>query len=226
MTKSWLPVTNRRNFRRYGCPWKCLPHSPRSWEWWLPGTRWSPFGSFTRWNLSCSKQMMFSNQNAHAFRSNSSVAKMKMSSSEVGAMTTMMLASWHHSVHHRFSWSSASWPPRTWPSIFRMFLNGSSQMVMRIRNERWWSFSDRTWAMRSAHVSRWSVNIECMRSCDREDQTQDWEHCQQHWTKSLSWCCNTLSTSHSMGSKNQLSTGITSGHVNGRVKLLRDHVNR
>ena len=44
-----------------------------------------------------------SNQNAYAFRSNSSVAKMEMSRSKVGAMTKMMFASWHNFVHHRSS---------------------------------------------------------------------------------------------------------------------------
>ena len=53
-------------------------------------------------DLSCSNQLMVANQNAHAFRRNSIVAKMKMSRSQVGAMTTMMFASWHHSVRHRF----------------------------------------------------------------------------------------------------------------------------
>ena len=47
-------------------------------------------------DLSCS------NQNAHAFRSKSSVAKMKMSRSYVAAMTKMMFANWHNSIHHRF----------------------------------------------------------------------------------------------------------------------------
>ena len=53
MTKRWSPVINRRYFRRHGCPWKCFrrwgTHSSLPWEWWLPGTRWSPFGTFTRW---------------------------------------------------------------------------------------------------------------------------------------------------------------------------------
>ena len=62
-------------------------------------------------DLSFPNQLMVANQNAHAFRPNSIVAKMKMSRSLVVAMTQMMVASWHKSVHHRFSWSSASWPP-------------------------------------------------------------------------------------------------------------------
>ena len=45
--------------------------------------------------------LMVANQDAHAFRSNSIVAKMKMSRLQVGAMTTMF-ASWHNSVRHRF----------------------------------------------------------------------------------------------------------------------------
>ena len=51
---------------------------------------------------------MVANQNAHAFRPNSIVAKKRMPKSWVGAMTKMMSASWHNSVHHRFSASSAS----------------------------------------------------------------------------------------------------------------------
>ena len=58
---------------------------------------------------SCSNQLMITNQNAHAFRLNSIVAKKRMSSkSLVGAVTKMMSASCNNSVHHRFSASSAS----------------------------------------------------------------------------------------------------------------------
>ena len=59
-------------------------------------------------DLSCSNQLVVANQNAHAFRPNSIVAKMKMSRSVVGAMTKMMSASWHNFVRHRFSASSPS----------------------------------------------------------------------------------------------------------------------
>ena len=45
------------------------------------------------------------------------IAKKRMPKSFVGTMTKMMFASWHNSVHHRFSGSSATWP---------MFLNDSS----------------------------------------------------------------------------------------------------
>ena len=52
-TERWSPVTNRRYFRRHGRPWKYLyrwgSHSSRSWERWLPGTGWSPFGSVKKW---------------------------------------------------------------------------------------------------------------------------------------------------------------------------------
>ena len=54
-------------------------------------------------DLSCSNQLTISNQNAHAFRPNSIVVKMKVSRSQVGAMTKMMFASWHYYVHHRCS---------------------------------------------------------------------------------------------------------------------------
>ena len=42
---------------------------------------------------SCSKQMIVANQNAHAFRPNSIVAKKRMPRSLVGDMTKMMSAS-------------------------------------------------------------------------------------------------------------------------------------
>ena len=44
--------------------------------------RCSPFETLTRWILSCSNQLMFSNQNTDAFRPNSIVAKMKVSKSQ------------------------------------------------------------------------------------------------------------------------------------------------
>ena len=50
--KAWSPVTNRRYFRRHGCPWKCLrkwnTHSSLPWEWWLPRSRWAPSRALTR----------------------------------------------------------------------------------------------------------------------------------------------------------------------------------
>ena len=53
--------------------------------------------------LSCSNQLMVANQNAHAFGPSSTVARMKMktkSRSLVVAMTKMMVASQHNSIHH------------------------------------------------------------------------------------------------------------------------------
>ena len=44
-------------------------------------------------DLSCSKQLIVANQNAHAFRPNSIVAKKRMPRSMVGAMTKMISAS-------------------------------------------------------------------------------------------------------------------------------------
>ena len=55
---------------------------------------------------SCSNQLRVASQNARAFGPSSTVARMKMkmkSGSLVVAMTMMMFASWHNSVHHRFS---------------------------------------------------------------------------------------------------------------------------
>ena len=57
---------------------------------------------------SCSNQLMVANRNAHAFRPNSIVAKKRMPRSLVDAMTRTISASWHNSVHHRFSASSPS----------------------------------------------------------------------------------------------------------------------
>ena len=106
---------------------------------------------------SCSNQLMVSNQNAHAFRPNSTVAKKRMPRSLVDAMTKTMSASWHNSVRHRFSASSASGPPRScligFPFLGCQFLNGSSRVVMRMgrcqdisvgRNQRSLLWSSRT----------------------------------------------------------------------------------
>ena len=63
MTKRWSPVTNRRYFRRHGCPCKCPrwwgTHSSLPWERWLPcrslarfiwavPISWLPIGTLTR----------------------------------------------------------------------------------------------------------------------------------------------------------------------------------
>ena len=90
---------------------------------------------------SCSNQLMVANQNAHAFRPNSIVAKKRMPKSLVGAMTRTMSASWHNSVHDRFFCifcflnSSALFSLAFHFSdvLERYFLNGSLRMVMRKR---------------------------------------------------------------------------------------------
>ena len=64
-------------------------------------------------DLSCSKQLMVANQDAHAFRPNSIVAKKRIPRSLFGAMTGTMSASRHNPIHHRFSWSSAPRPTRS-----------------------------------------------------------------------------------------------------------------
>ena len=77
---------------------------------------------------SCSNRLMVVNQNARAFRMNSTVVKKKMNTTSrtmVGVMSKMMIVSRHNFIHHRFSWSSTSWSPQScpsWSSIFRMSL--------------------------------------------------------------------------------------------------------
>ena len=57
-------------------------------------------------DLRHSNRLVIANQNVHAFSPSSTVAKMKMktrSKSLVVAMTKIMVAIRHNSIHHRFS---------------------------------------------------------------------------------------------------------------------------
>ena len=66
------------------------------------------YSLFTDMRTVTVRSPMIAIRNAHAFDPNSIVAKKRMPKSLVGAMTRTMSVSWHNSVHHRFSASSAS----------------------------------------------------------------------------------------------------------------------